>query len=102
MDELYMLAVVAQLKATRVLLIAVMKLICLACLQAHTLSLSCDHPERLKHHLIQKLQRFSAMDGTNTLTVLMQRMLHPVCTQRATIQEVLASALFPPASSEVE
>ncbi|KAL0056015.1 hypothetical protein WJX82_006718 [Trebouxia sp. C0006] len=69
---------------------------------AHALSLPCNHPERLKHHLIQNLQRFSAMDGTNTLTELMQRMLHPDCTQRATLQEVLASALFPPASSEVE
>lgn len=102
MDDLYMLAVVAQHKATRVSFIGVMQLICLACLQAHALSLPCNHPERLKHPVMQNLQWFSAIDGTNTLSELMQRMLHPDCTQRATLQEVLASGFFPPASSEME
>ena len=97
-----MLAVVAQHKASRGSLIAVITLICLACLQAHALSLPCNHPERLKHHLMQNLQWFATIDGTNTLTELMQRMLHPDCTQKATLQEVLASGFFPLASSEME
>ena len=53
-----------------------------------------DGPMKCQHRIYQELQNSAEHDESGALTTLMLDMLHPICAQRATMDQVLRSPFF--------